>query len=136
MTNTKSIAVDTITKKKILVIDDDKDFAESISDILESYGYDVEMAYSSKGCMTAIRNFHAQVALIDIRLGQADGINLISKLRDHNPQIICVMMTAYAAIDTAIKAIQQGASHLGWHGQESEPTLMGSGFLPVQNAPA
>lgn len=94
---------------QVLIVDDEKDFVLSLEDILESRGYLVEKAHSPKTACEKLNRFDAQVALLDIRLGRADGINLIAELGKARPGIICVMMTAYAAVDTAIRALQEGA---------------------------
>ncbi len=94
---------------QVLIVDDEKDFVLSLEDILESRGYRVEKAHSPKTACEKLNCFDAQVALLDIRLGRADGINLIAELGKARPGIICVMMTAYAAVDTAVRALQEGA---------------------------
>ena len=94
---------------QVLIVDDEKDFVLSLEDILESRGYRVEIAHCPKTACEKLNRFDAQVALLDIRLGRADGINLIAELGKARPGIICVMMTAYAAIDTAVRALQEGA---------------------------
>lgn len=94
---------------RILIVDDEKDFVLSLQDILESRGYRVEKAYGQKSAGEIIKHFDAQVALLDIHLGGADGINLIAGLKSVRPDVVCVMMTAYAAIDTAVRALQEGA---------------------------
>ncbi len=96
-------------KRRILIVDDEKDFILSLEDILESRGYRVEKAHGQKTACEKIHCFDAQVVLLDIRLGSANGIDLIVKLKRVRPDVVCVMMTAYAAIDTAIKALQEGA---------------------------
>ena len=95
--------------RKVLVIDDDQDFADSLSNLLTLEGYVVEKAYSASAAHAALTGFHAEVALIDIRLGASSGIDLIAAFRRRRPDIICVMMTAYASVDTAVEALQQGA---------------------------
>jgi PAS domain S-box-containing protein len=96
-------------ERRILIVDDEKDFVSSLVDILESRGYRTETAYSAIGALDKIKEFTSQVALLDIRLGQVSGIDLLAKLKKVHPAIICVMMTAYAAVDTAIEALQAGA---------------------------
>ena len=96
-------------ERRVLIVDDEKDFVSSLVDILESRGYRTETAYSAIGALDKIKEFNSQVALLDIRLGQVSGIDLLAKLKKVHPAIICVMMTAYAAIDTAIEALQVGA---------------------------
>ncbi|MBU0703818.1 MAG: response regulator, partial [Chloroflexi bacterium] len=94
---------------RVLIVDDSKDFAVSLADILESRGYQVEMAYSAQSGREKARSFNPQVALLDIRLGQDSGIDMISQLKGIRPGILCVMMTAYAVVDTAVEAIHRGA---------------------------
>lgn len=96
-------------KKTVLIIDDDIDFAESLGDILDIHGYEFSIAQNSNSLLEAISLKNPQLALIDIRLGKENGIDLIAKIKQINPQILCVMMTAYAHIDTAVKALQSGA---------------------------
>lgn len=96
-------------KRRLLIVDDDKDFAAGLADFLQSRGYEIETAHSVKGGEQKIREFDGQVALLDIRLGGAGGIDLIPKLSQARPGILCVMMTACEATDTAIEALQRGA---------------------------
>ncbi len=96
-------------ERRVLIVDDENDFVSSLVDILESRGYRTETAYSAIGALDKIKEFNSQVALLDIRLGQVSGIDLLANLKKVHPAIICVMMTAYAAIDTAIEALQVGA---------------------------
>ena len=103
----------TITRERregrILIVDDDPDFALSLLDVLESRGYQVEIAHDVPSGREKAQQLKAQVALVDIRLRRDSGINLIAQLKEINPNILCVMMTAYAAMDNAIEAIHQGA---------------------------
>jgi PAS domain S-box-containing protein len=96
-------------EKCIMIVDDNHDFAESLFDILELHGYVVETAYSEKDACKKIKDFDAHLALIDIRLGHSNGISLISEFKSVNPKILCVMMTAYADIDTSIQALKESA---------------------------
>jgi PAS domain S-box-containing protein len=93
----------------VLIVDDDRDFTCSLVDILETRGYHVEIAHSVQGGREKAETFDAQVALLDIRLGRNSGIDLIPHLKEARPGILCVMMTAYAAMDSAIEAIHGGA---------------------------
>ena len=96
-------------ESRVLIVDDSKDFAISLADILESRGYQVEVAHSAQSGREKTESFNPQVALLDIRLGQDSGIDMISQLKEIHPGILCVMMTAYAAVDTAVEAIHRGA---------------------------
>jgi two-component system, cell cycle sensor histidine kinase and response regulator CckA len=96
-------------RRRLLIVDDEKDFVLSLADILESYGYIVEMAHSGKSAIEKIGKFDADVALLDIRLGNENGINLIGRLKEQSPKLLTIVMTAYATADTAIEALQEGA---------------------------
>ncbi len=93
----------------VLIVDDDQDFADSLSDLLESNSYQVECAYTASSAKRKIQQFPAYVALLDVKLGRESGVNLIQALRQINPYILCVMVTAYAAVDTALEALRMGA---------------------------
>lgn len=103
------IKSDNLKKRKLLIVDDEKDFALSLADVLESYGYVVEMAHSGKAAMDKIRSFNAHIALLDVRLGKESGINLLKSLKEESPRLLPIIMTAYATADTAIEALQEGA---------------------------
>ncbi|MGR3303327.1 MAG: PAS domain S-box protein [Candidatus Scalindua sp.] len=96
-------------EKRVMIVDDNRDFANSLFDILESSGFIVETAYSKKEACKKIRDFDAHLALIDVRLGHSSGISLIPEFKSANPGILCVMTTAYADIDTSIQALKEGA---------------------------
>jgi len=96
-------------EKRILVVDDNRDFAVSLFDLLGLNGYVAETAYNAKDACKKIHDFDAHLALIDIRLGRSNGISLIPKFKSINPKIVCVSMTAYADIATSIQALKEGA---------------------------
>jgi len=110
MTNKKGLHSQNGTfEKRILVVDDNRDFAESLLNLLGLNGYVAETAYNGKDASEKIRDFDAHLALIDIRLGRSNGISLIPKFKSVNPKIVCVSMTAYADVDTSIQALKEGA---------------------------
>lgn len=94
---------------KILVIDDDRDYNEGICESLELDGYQTASAFCAKTAHTVIKEFDADVALIDIHLGKDNGIELISDIREVRPDTLCVIVTGNADIDTAIQAVKEGA---------------------------
>ncbi|NTU47791.1 MAG: response regulator, partial [Syntrophobacteraceae bacterium] len=95
--------------RRVLVVDDDRDFADSLADILELRGMAVTTASNSREAFERLWSFKPDVALIDLRLEQANGLELIRSLRDKRRDLLCIMMTAYAEVDSAIDAIKNGA---------------------------
>ncbi|HOZ46938.1 MAG TPA: response regulator [Candidatus Hydrogenedentes bacterium] len=94
---------------RILIVDDDHDFVDTLRDILDPYGYHLRAAHTVKKACETARAFPADVALLDVRLGRQSGLDLVRELRDIRPATLCVMMTAYAALDSAVEALQLGA---------------------------
>jgi DNA-binding NtrC family response regulator len=99
------------TDRCVLIVDDDVDFADSLHDLLEADTYQIKVAYNARDAVAATEAFAPHVALIDIRLrlGQGDGLDLLATLRQKQPDLLCIVMTAYADIETAIKALQSNA---------------------------
>jgi DNA-binding NtrC family response regulator len=109
MLDEKKISNNTQLDYRILVIDDDPDFAASLKLILEGENYTTSLAYSEKEALEAIGKNAVDLALIDIRLGQDNGIDLLPKLKKIQPDILCVMITGFGTMETAIQAFKYGA---------------------------
>jgi len=100
---------ETEAKGKILIVDDDLDFAQSLHNILYLEGYTVANASNFNGALALLDDFQPEVALLDVRLGKHSGIDLISALKEQITEIRCIMMTAYASEQFTIAALQVGA---------------------------
>jgi PAS domain S-box-containing protein len=96
------------TDQRILIVDDDVDFAESLKDELESRGYRMAVAHNAREALDWEAALRPQVVLMDIRLqtGAGDGLDLLDQLKRKNPALLGIVMTAYANLETAIKAVQ------------------------------
>ncbi|MCB0298838.1 MAG: response regulator [Calditrichaeota bacterium] len=101
--------VRTSEKQSILIVDDDIDFAEGFSEILESRGYRVAQANSISAAQAQLEDEEIGLALLDIRLGRQSGLDLLSYIRENYSEIPCIMMTAYSAEDVAVQALKEGA---------------------------
>ncbi len=94
---------------QIMIIDDDLDYADSLKMILENENYKAVLAHSEEEALESIEKNAVDLALIDIRLGQDNGIDLLLKLKKVRPSILCVMITGFGTIETAIQALRYGA---------------------------
>ncbi|MGI9605953.1 MAG: response regulator [Acidimicrobiales bacterium] len=94
---------------RIMVVDDDPDFAEGLELLLGTEGYEVVAVHSAPAVTECLRDFEPDVALIDVRLAGSSGLDLIATMKHEYADVLCVMMTAYASADTAIEALQRGA---------------------------
>jgi signal transduction histidine kinase len=95
--------------RQVLIVDDDTDFADSVSDVLSPHGFECILAGSTDEARTSLASHQARVALIDIRLGNANGVDLLAMLHAERPDLIGVMMTAHTETETVIKAMRLGA---------------------------
>jgi signal transduction histidine kinase len=93
----------------ILIVDDDRDFAESLVDLLVAQGYETQIADRPETAIAAVASSDVAVVMLDIRLGVTSGVDLMSRLKAERPDLICVLMTAHIDTQTAIKALRQGA---------------------------
>ena len=94
---------------RIMIIDDDLDYADSLRMILENENYKTVLAHSEEEALESMEENAVDLALIDIRLGQDNGIDLLLKLKKMQPSILCVMITGFGTIETAIQALRYGA---------------------------
>ena len=94
---------------KILVIDDEESIRTTTSAILEEEGYEVDMAENGK---EAIRKSNAdlyRVALIDFRLPDMDGTELLTALRETTPKMVKIMVTGYPTLENAVECVNKHA---------------------------
>ncbi len=98
-----------LRERRVLIVDDDVDLAESLRDILESRDYKVAVAHDIAGAQDIANAMEPDVALLDVNLGRENGLTLITTLREAFPNIICVVITARAEVENAIDAIRRGA---------------------------
>lgn len=95
---------------RILIVDDDPDMLDALKDVLVmDEKYIVETATNIFSAKQKLNEFSPDIALIDIRLGNGNGLDLIPIIKNESVYADCIMMTAYREIDYAIKALRYGA---------------------------
>ena len=93
----------------VLLVDDEKDFVETLAERLETRGFKVNRAFSGDECLAAIRKDHIDVVILDVLMPGKDGIETLREIKRTNPLIEIMMLTGHGTIDTAIKGLQLGA---------------------------
>ncbi len=96
-------------RQKVLIVDDDAEFAESIVDLLTPAGYEPLVVGQADAATQALARFAPAVAMLDVRLGRASGVDLLARFRAERPELICILMTAHVDTQSAIAALRQGA---------------------------
>jgi two-component system response regulator HydG len=95
--------------KRIFVIDDDKEHAESLADILEMRGYEVDVAHSGEAALARARETGFDIALMDVKLPGINGVETYREFRRLHPQARVMMMTGFSVGALVAEAIDQGA---------------------------
>ncbi|MDP6859004.1 MAG: sigma-54 dependent transcriptional regulator [Verrucomicrobiales bacterium] len=94
----------------ILIVDDEKNTREGLRLSLEE-DFDVYVSANIKGANDVLQNETVDVLVTDLRLGADDGMDLIESALTMPNSPICIMMTAYGSVDTAVEAMKRGAYH-------------------------
>jgi len=98
------------TGRRVLVVDDEPVVANSARRTLSRRGYVVEEAFSGHEALNRILREMYDLVLLDMRMPDANGLDLLPTIKKHRPGLPVVMVTGYASIDTAVEAIQRGAA--------------------------
>ena len=95
--------------KSLLIVDDDKAFSARLARAMEGRGYAVRVAESVADGVAAIDTEAPAYAVIDMRLGDGNGLEVIARLKERRPDARGVILTGYGNIATAVTAVKLGA---------------------------
>ncbi len=94
---------------KILVVDDDRDFAESLAFVLEGRGYEVEVAHTGEAAIRKFQNNDFDIAFMDVKLPGKNGVESYMEIRKFKSDAKVVMMTGYSVEQLLDQAVENGA---------------------------
>jgi DNA-binding NtrC family response regulator len=92
-----------------IVIDDDKDISDGLAHYLTQSGYSVTNTYTGKEGLALIDQQHPRIALVDYKLPDINGIELLKSIKVVSPETIIILISGDATINTAAEAIKHGA---------------------------
>ena len=95
--------------KSLLIVDDDNPFRERLSRAMEKKGFTVSQAESVKNGITLAKQKKPAFAVVDLRLGDGNGLQVVKEIQTVNPESRVIMLTGYGNIPTAVAAIKEGA---------------------------
>lgn len=98
-------------KPSILIVDDDEVMRETLSDVLKRGEYEVYSVGSGGESLSVIKKNIIDLILLDMRLPDGDGLELLKKIKEFDTEILVIIMTAYSDIQTAVSAMKSGAYH-------------------------
>ena len=93
----------------ILIVDDDEELRKTLRSILEDDGHLVETVKNGWQAIKISEKFLYDIALIDIKLPDMKGIDLLQKMNENHPDMIKIIVTGYPSLQNAVKAVNEGA---------------------------
>jgi signal transduction histidine kinase len=93
----------------LLVVDDEESVAVTMGAILEMDGYEVAISTSGADALRRLHEFEFDLVLTDLRLDDTDGLNIVSEVCRVQPDTVSIILTGYASLESAIKALREGA---------------------------
>src|SRR4051794_870273 len=97
------------TPPSVLVVEDESDLRQLIGDSLQSGGFEPVLVATAAEALSRLDGFAYDALVVDLRLPDADGMDVLSAALDRYPGILSVVITGYGGVDEAVAAIKRGA---------------------------
>ena len=97
------------TKGAILIAEDEDTVRESLAEVLRDEGYEVTAVAAGDAAIAAVDAQEFDLVISDLRMPGADGLTVLTHVREVAPQTLVLLMTAHATVETAVEALQRGA---------------------------
>jgi DNA-binding NtrC family response regulator len=94
---------------RILITDDDGDLRELLTEAVKNWGYEVSVAKDGEEALRKLRMERYDIVITDLMMPGMDGLTLLKKIKELDKEILVIIITGYATIETAVKAIETGA---------------------------
>ncbi len=95
--------------RKILVVEDEESIREYITELLTREGYRVLAADGEQDIKDTLSKFSPHIVITDLRLPNKSGIDVVKTVKHLNPEAVCIIITAYATVESAVEAMKAGA---------------------------
>lgn len=118
-----------MTKKRILIVDDDVATCETLSDLFEVEGYLTQVAYTGREAVESVERHRFDVVLLDVRMSRMDGVNVLRRMSRVFPPIKVLMITAHSE-----SGLLQDVDDLGAAGFHPKPLDMRKLIIAVDDA--
>ena len=106
---TKMAKIADFTDKTLLIVDDDNPLRDRLARAMEKKGFSVTQAESVKSGISEVKKISPAFAVVDLRLGDGSGLEVIKEIRKQRSDSRVVMLTGYGNITTAVAAVKAGA---------------------------
>ena len=95
--------------RRVLIVDDDRATSAGMADVVEEWGYEPEVADTVKAGWNAINKLLPDVAIVDLKLPDGSGLDLLHRIKETFPDVSVIILTGHATVDSAVKALKVGA---------------------------
>src|SRR5688500_10719941 len=96
-------------KYRVLVVEDDIELRRTIVEVLERNQFDVQFVGDGVEALEAVQKERPDLALLDVNMPRMGGMECLRKIKELDPSIIVIIMTAYSTIEDAVQAVKDGA---------------------------
>ncbi len=96
-------------KPQVLVVDDDPGHLSMLQTLLAGWGYSISTAGDGSRAVQEVRKGPVDLVLMDVRMAEMDGLQALQRIKDYNPAIPVLIMTAYSSVQNAVEALKSGA---------------------------
>ena len=96
-------------KTRVLIVDDEKEFVDLVSERLTMRDYDVTACYSGEEALETVKKYNFDIVVLDILMPGIDGIETLREIKRIKPLTEVILLTGHAAVDTAIEGMRLGA---------------------------
>ena len=96
---------------RLLVVDDEVEICEFLKSFFEDRDFEVQTALSGEKALEAVEKFRPQVVLLDIKMGDMDGITVLKKIKEKQPRVKVIMVTAIETKERIEEAMRLGADN-------------------------
>lgn len=98
-----------MTASRLLIVDDDRDFAEGLAEYLELCGHRVDIAFTGEGGIEAAGRTAYDTLLMDVGLPGLNGVESLREIKRSQPEIRCFLLTGYSADHVSLRGVEAGA---------------------------
>lgn len=95
---------------KVLIVDDDVNHADTLREVLINLNYKCKSVYSGSDALKILEDEHFDVVITDLVMRGVDGFEVLKTVKKYSPDAVIIVMTAFGSIETAVKAMKNGAS--------------------------
>jgi len=98
-----------VSGPSVLIVDDERTLARAVRTFLAESGYEAEVAVDAESALGMLEQLRPDVVFTDVRLPGMSGIDLLRRIREFDPAVPVIIMTAHGTIEGAVEAVKLGA---------------------------